>query len=489
MNLLPAIRYESERRHNQGAAIVIETESTGVRKTWPDYRAVWRWHFYAGVVSIPFIVILAISGSIYLFKPQLEAWLERGYDNLVVKSSALKPASAQISAALKAVPGSSFQSYEIPSRPTDSGRVLLNNQQGEAIRVYVHPESLEVLGSIPERERFMKVLFRIHGELLMGNRGSNLVELASSWAIMMILSGLFLWWPRKAKGLGGILYPRLGSGSKIFWRDIHGVTGFWISGLALFLLLSGLPWAKFWGDYLKKARAITGTAVVRQDWTNGAEPKPASAGEDHSGHSGKSSRRGNRNKGPVDLAALDRVVASVLPLTLLPPVVIAPPSQGSTNWSAKSMTPNRPQRVDLTIDGATGEIKDRKDFSSKPLIDRIVGTGIAAHEGQLFGWPNQLLGLLTAMGLVLLSLSSVVMWWKRREPGELGAPSPAAKARFSFGLLLIVLFLGIYLPLFGISLVAMLILEKLLLKRIPPVQRWLGLQPPGSRKIADSAMA
>jgi hypothetical protein len=185
MNLLPAIRYESERRHNQGAAIVSETESTGVRKTWPDYRAVWRWHFYAGVVSIPFIVILAISGSIYLFKPQLEAWLERGYDNLVVKSSALKPASAQISAALKAVPGSSFQSYEIPSRPTDSGRVLLNNQQGEAIRVYVHPESLEVLGSIPERERFMKVLFRIHGELLMGNRGSNLVELASSWAIMM----------------------------------------------------------------------------------------------------------------------------------------------------------------------------------------------------------------------------------------------------------------------------------------------------------------
>jgi uncharacterized iron-regulated membrane protein len=174
---------------------------------------------------------------------------------------------------------------------------------------------------------------------------------------------------------------------------------------------------------------------------------------------------------------------------LLPPVVIAPPSQGSTGWSAKSMTPNRPQRVDLTIDGATGEIKDRKDFSSKPLIDRIVGTGIAAHEGQLFGWPNQLLGLLTAMGLVLLSLSSVVMWWKRREPGELGAPNPAAKARFSFGLLLIVLFLGIYLPLFGISLVAMLILEKLLLKRIPPVQRWLGLQPPGSRKIADSAMA
>ena len=71
-------------------------------------------------------------------------------------------------------------------------------------------------------------------------------------------------------GVRGVVYPRLGSGSRVFWRDIHAVTGFWISGLALFLLFSGLPWAKFWGDYLKAARRLTGTAVARQDWTNGA---------------------------------------------------------------------------------------------------------------------------------------------------------------------------------------------------------------------------
>jgi uncharacterized iron-regulated membrane protein len=468
---------------------VSETESPDVRKSWPDYRAVWRWHFYAGLVCIPFLIILSISGAIYLFKPQVEAWIERSYDNLPVQASSLKPASAQISAVLKAFPGSSFQSYEIPEHSTDAGRVIVN-QNGEATRVYVHPESLAVLGSVAERDRFMKVLFRIHGELLMGNRGSMVVELAASWAILMILSGLFLWWPRKARGVGGILYPRLASGSRIFWRDLHSVTGFWISGLALFLLLSGLPWAKFWGDYLKNARTMTRTAVVRQDWTNGAEPKPPAVAEDHSGHGGGSSRKGgNRRNGPVDLAAFDRVVATVGPISLLPPVVIAPPAQGSTDWSAKSMTPNRPQRVDLMVDGLTGAIKDRKDFSDKHLIDRVVGTGIAAHEGQLFGWPNQMLGLMTAMGLVLLSLSSVVMWWRRREPGELGAPKLSASPRFSLGLLLIVVFLGVYLPLFGISLVVVLILEKLLLKRIPPVQRWLGLQPPRSRTSADPVMA
>ena len=61
---------------------MIETEPTSARKSWPDYRAVWRWHFYAGLFCIPFVTVLAISGSIYLFKPQIESWIDRDYDNL-----------------------------------------------------------------------------------------------------------------------------------------------------------------------------------------------------------------------------------------------------------------------------------------------------------------------------------------------------------------------------------------------------------------------
>ena len=51
-------------------------------KSWPDYRAVWRWHFYAGLLCIPFVIVLSISGLIYLFKPQIEVWNDRHYDNL-----------------------------------------------------------------------------------------------------------------------------------------------------------------------------------------------------------------------------------------------------------------------------------------------------------------------------------------------------------------------------------------------------------------------
>ena len=281
---------------------MIEIEQPGMRKPWPDYRAVWRWHFYAGLFCIPFIIVLASSGSIYLFKPQIESWIDRDYDKLAIKD---RPASAanQIRAALAAIPGSTLNAYEVPDGAGSAARVIVSHE-GKAIRVYVHPESLQVLKTVDENARFMKVLFRLHGELLMGNRGSAVVELAASWAIIMITTGIFLWWPRKAKTLGGIAYPRLRGGSRIFWRDLHGVTGFWISGLAFFLLFSGLPWAKFWGDYFKNMRHLSGTAVAQQDWTNGqastAASKSAGSTGEHDGHRPRSGgRRGAAGRRPV----------------------------------------------------------------------------------------------------------------------------------------------------------------------------------------------
>lgn len=45
----------------------------------------------------------------------------------------------------------------------------------------------------------MRLFFRIHGELLMGDRGSNIVETAACWTIVLLLSGIYLWWPHPQK--------------------------------------------------------------------------------------------------------------------------------------------------------------------------------------------------------------------------------------------------------------------------------------------------
>lgn len=295
---------------------------------------------------------------------------------------------------------------------------------------------------------------------------------------------------KQLKKFGRYCYSRLSKSGRVWWRDLHGVTGFWISFFTLFLLLSGLPWAKSWGGLLKEVRHISAGKVVQQDWTTGRSSELAerqkmnmAAGDEsehanHMAHKHEAHQHGadKMPQAKQDYSALDRLVATVQPLHLAAPVLISAPSKKSPEWTAKSDAQNRPLRVNLVLDASSGEIKSRKDFADRPLLDRIIAYGVAIHEGQFFGWFNQLLGLLTALGLTLLSVSAIVLWWRRRSVGTLGAP-PANKqsTAYSVGLIAFILVLGILLPFFGITLLAVLLVERWVLRYIPSARNFLGL--------------
>ena len=441
------------------------------RKFWGkiDYRTVWRWHFYAGLIAIPFVLLLSISGSIYLFRPQIEAWLDRPHDSLTDALPRQAP-SAIVKAAVAAVPGSSLNALELPDAETDAARVLLNTPEGVR-RVYVHPRTLAVLSSVLEQSRPMRWIFRLHGELLIGNVGSYIVEIAASWTIVLILTGLWLWWPRNREGWGGVLYPRIRGGSRTMWRDLHGVTGFWISALVLLLLFSGLPWAKFWGDYFRFVRTSLNGGPVKQGWTNGAAV--AMEGMDMPEMGGM---HGMSHEAGFDNAALDRVYLTATTLEMASPVQIKPPARVGADWGVESQAANRPLRAEVKLD-SDGRVLTRSGFSDKSLADKIVGVGIAWHEGQLFGWLNQLLGVTAAAGLILICLSAIVLWWRRRPTGLLGAPPPAEGRRGAGAVTLATVGLGIVLPLFAMTLLAVWSLEAGVLRRFGPTRRWLGLRP------------
>lgn len=459
-----------------------------------DHRTVWRWHFYAGLFCIPFVLWLSVTGTVFLFHPQIQRWLDRPYDHLSIAHRAT--ANAQVQAALAAVPGTTLDSYQLPHSPTAAAQVLLD-RGAKQFRVYVHPETLAILQIANEDHRVDVFTSRLHGELLMGTYGSWIVELAGSWAVVMILTGLFLWWPAQTKGLGGILYPRSGQGKRGFWKDVHSVTGIYVSFFALFLLLTGLPWAKSWGGYLKAIRHVSAGRAAQQDWTTssadvlaartarsdampdmpGMDHMPNMSVSPHAEHTGVWGRHATTLSGPGAFLALDRMVATVAPLQLANPVLISPPMHAGGNWSAKSDTRNRPLRVDLILDGRTGAVLRRTDFHSKPWLDRAIGVGIAAHEGQLFGLFNQIVSLFTTVGLVLLSVSGLVMWQRRKPEGVLGAPVKTRTVKFSAGLLASMFVLGLYFPLLGASMILVGCMEHFVLRRLKTAVHWLGLRP------------
>ena len=461
-----------------------ETSSpTAATAHWLNYRTIWRWHFYAGLFCIPFVLWLACTGSIYLFKPQIDAWLDRPYEHLAITGPRASAAS-QVEAALAAVPGSNLHEYQLPRTEHSAVQIIVGRKTQE-YRVYVNPYTRQVMNVVNEDHRFTERIFHLHGELLMGDKGSFVVETAASWAIIMILTGMFLWWPRNAAGLGGVLYPRLRQGGRVFWRDIHAVTGIWVSLLALGFLFSGLPWAKSWGGYLKAARRITGKAIVHEDWTTGRSSEIAARlamdknslaimEDDHAGHM----NHGMTAPALASYAPIDRMLGPASRLHFAFPVLIVPPMRHGGVWTAKSDSQDRVLRDEVTLDAATGAVLSRLNFSQRPFLDRLVGIGIAAHEGHLYGWLNQLVNLCTALGLMVLCISAVVLWWRRRPEGALGAPVRNVSPRFTFGFAALILALAVYLPLFGLTLLLVAFTERFILRKLPATRQWLGLALP-----------
>jgi uncharacterized iron-regulated membrane protein len=445
------------------------------------FRAIWRWHFYAGLFCLPFILWLSVTGGIYLFKPQIEDWLYARYTHVATPGAPMLAPERIVAAGTAAVPGSVLHKYVLPEAPDDAVQLLVGTG-AEETRLWVHPQTGQVLKAVPEEDRFMRVIFRLHGELLAGKWGSALVEIAACWTIVMIITGLFLWWPRgrKGKGLGGILWPRLRGGKRVFWRDLHAVIGLWVSIGAIFLIVSGLPWANNWGAYLREVRMVTGTAAGKQDWSAGSESDAAERAaldkgvramlDEHAEHKGMTMAHAVP-KGP----ALDQVVAKAMTLGLAPPAEISPPTRPGGRWLVQSQAEDRTRRVSVEI-GDDGAVIGSLGYRDRHWIDRAVGFGVAVHEGAWLGLFNQLVNLLVLTGLVLLAISSAVLWWRRRPEGSLGAPAPKDPLRYSWALVGLTVLLGVLMPLFGITLALAAAFDQIARRVAPKAARWLGLR-------------
>ena len=180
----------------------------------------------------------------------------------------------------------------------------------------------------------------------------------------------------------------------------------------------------------------------------------------------------------LELVGFDELAAQVAPLHLAYPVLISPPSAKKPNWIVRSDAQNRTLRATLEFDPKNFEQVKAESFGDRAMVDRIVGIGVAAHEGQLFGWLNQFFGLLTAIGFLTLVVTAFLMWWRRRPQGALGAPPALTRApRLAPFVIVLIVILGAFLPTLGLSLVLVLLVERMLRRFAPGAATWLGLMP------------
>ncbi|MEA5448314.1 PepSY domain-containing protein [Leptolyngbya sp. CCNP1308] len=458
------------------------------------YRTVWRWHFYAGLFVIPFMVVLAATGIVYLFKPQLDAAM---YHDLmfVQPSPAVLPYVEQIQTIERVYPAAAVTQVTPPVAADRSTEVLVTTADERNLMVFVNPHSGEILGDRDEDNNFQAIARKIHGELLIGKLGDYLIELAACWGLVLLITGLYLWWPRQKFAVLGTFIPRLWSQNKrIVWRDLHAVPGFYGVLLIGFLILTGLPWTGFWGDTfaqvwgrfpaqmwddIPQSAVLTGSLNQRGQvvsWAVEQLPMPQSASgqADHSGHHGNLIPAPGSASGTA--ISLDTVIALAQAEGAPPGFNVTLPEGETGVFTISAFPPDPTQEVTLHVDQYSGAVLADVRWQDYGLVPKAVEMGTAIHMGKYFGFANQLLMLVAALIVLLLAITGAVMWWQRRPQGAglIGAPAIPAHVQNWRMPLAIVAVLGLVFPLVGLSLVVVLLLDYIVLNRIPALRRILG---------------
>lgn len=432
---------------------------------------VWRWHFFAGLVVIPFAVILAITGAIYLFKPQFDAAVEARI-NARAAPLAAAPLAADtlLDAARAAYPGASLAKLVAPSAAGDP-TIEFDLRGADGVHtLWVDRSTGEVLHQTRTPDRFMNFIKRIHGTLLGGDRGSLVVETMASWFVILIVTGVYLWWPRQLPWWR-VFVPDFSArnGRRETWRKVHGMGGAWIGGLILALLLSGLPWTQVWGDGFKRVKAFAGLEAPGQEWFVTLESSDPHA--DHSMHQTGGELWSTGGEDPVtDIMSgmpgsrvqrlpLEQVMQIAGPQAYQPPVEIQPPRGENGVWTLRSIGASRAGRVTVHYDQWTGAEIMRISFADHNPVDRFVAQSTAFHEGALFGPLNQAVGVIAALGVLLLSLTGGIMWWRRRPKGRLGTPPLPADRKLAAGVVVLIAVLAVFLPMAGLTLLIALLVD------------------------------
>lgn len=460
-----------------------------------------RLHFYAAILIGPFILVSAITGTLYAIGPNLDrlAYADQVYADSTATNYTL---AEQIDAAV------AYRGYdENPTgvrpapAPGENTRVLFNDDSvpdGYQLAVFVDPSTGEVAGTLPSYSTnnnlpISAFLSKFHTNLGLGPIGNLYSEVAASWMWVIVLAGLVLWWfsPRRKRrkndgvaaspsaarvGSGAAKVPspetgvgmqRKGRWTRKWFARKHMMVGLAVSVVALGLSATGLTWSTFAGDNISQLRQGASWVAPKLNSVQPGSDAQEVAPNPHAEH-GASMATGKTAApfpGAVYQSVLDVARANGIKADKLE---IKPGAPGETFTVVEQGRTWPAQADSIAIDAFSGQVVDYVSFDRDyPFGAKLSRWGIDAHMGNLFGWVNQWVLILTGIGLTGMVIMGYIMWIKRRPtrgtawvgtPFPRGALRQAPKPLVVIGGLLLV-GLGIFLPVFGVTLAAFLLVD------------------------------
>ncbi len=196
-------------------------------------KNLYRWHRLAGLTLGFILFVLALSGALITYRDEL---LPLTYPEhfAVTPRSERAPLATQLLAAQAASGGQSLTHF-YTAEADDTASMAFYRPTGALLPhlVTVDPYSAQVKGHMPLARNLFGVMLYLHANLLLGKVGGWVVGLMGLITCAFVLSGLYLWWPRRQ------LWQRLTQLPHQGVRGLHRALGFFFAPLLLLLGLTG----------------------------------------------------------------------------------------------------------------------------------------------------------------------------------------------------------------------------------------------------------
>ena len=205
-------------------------------------------------LAVPFgliITIICFTGALLVFEDQVTQLTNRHLYYVESPGSQPLPVGTLVEKVeSQLTKGATITGVTIYPQPDRSYQVNLSAPKGAA--VYIDPYTGEVLGQ-SQRTPFFRTVFMLHRWLL-GSRpadggifwGKRITGISTLVFVVILLSGVVIWWPRSRKGLKQGVTIALRKGKARFWHDLHAAGGIYVLLLVLVMALTGLTWSFDW---------------------------------------------------------------------------------------------------------------------------------------------------------------------------------------------------------------------------------------------------
>jgi uncharacterized iron-regulated membrane protein len=362
-------------------------------------KIIGKIHLWLGMLSGLVVFIIALTGCFYAFQAEIQD-LTQPYRFVKPGNTPVLPPSRIIRAANEALPDKQMHAimYEGPDRSAKA--IYWSFEDDYYYFVYVDPYLGEVLKVKNENLDFFRIILDGHFYLwLPPDIGQPVVATATLLFVIMLISGLFLWWPRNKNGKKQRFSIKWGAGWRRKNYDLHSVTGFYILLLSLIFALTGLVWGFEWFRNSVYSMASGGEKFV----------------EYYNPQSDISREKAAR------MPAIDRVWLKMVadypdaewieihpPEDSLSSIAANANPDASTYWKIDYRYFDQYSLEELQVD----HIWNR--YGEASVADKIMRLNYDIHVGAVLGLPGKIFAFLTGLLIASLPFTGVLLWYGKK---------------------------------------------------------------------------